>query len=38
MVSDRNVKLKSMNCMEIYTTAMTPSTKLDFVNLKSVNV
>ena len=38
MVSGRTVKLKSVNCMEIYyTTAMTSSTKMGFIKLKSVN-
>ena len=38
MVSDRTVKLKSINYMETYnTTAMTLNTKLGFIKLKSIN-
>ena len=38
MVSGRTVKLKSVNCMEIYyAITMTLSMKLGFVKLKSIN-
>ena len=39
MVSGRTVKLKSINCVEIYyITAMTSNTKLGFVKLTTLNL